>query len=364
MRIGELMRLSDAKKCIKELFLNTDSVTALISERGVGKTSLYKQCADELGIGYMGLYAAALEGPDFMGLPDKDRDKGITRYLAPQFLPTVQAVKEGLFPEKGLLILEEINRVPSDTTSVLYPLLLEKKINGHSLAAGWRIGVTMNPDTMNYSVNSLDDAMLDRFVAIEITANLDDYIEYSVKNNPNDDVLAFLQACPDMLLIVRKASDSTALSKTPTPRAWTKLQELLNKCKLEDKLLLELAAGLLGPETASSFFGYIKNRDFKIPATYQILNSYDEVKEEINDIINKHRMDIITLIIKKIVVVFDESDLHIKNLNAFLENLPEELGIFFFKLLATNKPESFQQICERLQCFDKVSDKILDILIS
>lgn len=29
-----------------------------ISERGVGKTSAYKQCADELGIGYIGLYAA------------------------------------------------------------------------------------------------------------------------------------------------------------------------------------------------------------------------------------------------------------------------------------------------------------------
>ena len=79
-------------------------------------------------------------------------------------------------------MLEEINRVPSDTTSVLYPLLLEGKINGHHLAAGWKIGVTMNPDTLNYSVNSLDDAMLDRFVAIEVTANLDDYLEYSVLN--------------------------------------------------------------------------------------------------------------------------------------------------------------------------------------
>ena len=129
----------------------------------------------------MGLYAAALEGPDFMGLPDKDREKGITRYLAPQFLPTMQAVSEGIFPNKGLLVLEEINRVPSDTTSVLYPLLLERKINGHILAPGWKIGVTMNPDTMNYSVNSLDDAMLDRFVAIEVTANLEDYIEYSLE---------------------------------------------------------------------------------------------------------------------------------------------------------------------------------------
>lgn len=165
------MRISKAKECIKELYLNTNCVTALISERGIGKTSAYQQCAYELGICYINLYAAALEGPDFMGLPDKDRENMITVYLAPQFLPTKQAVKKGLYPERGILVLEEINRVPSDTVSVLYPLLLEKKINGHDIAEGWAIGVTMNPDTMNYLVNSLDDAMLDRFISIEITAD-------------------------------------------------------------------------------------------------------------------------------------------------------------------------------------------------
>lgn len=44
------MKISEAKECIKELSLNTGSVTALICERGVSKTSAYKQCADELGI--------------------------------------------------------------------------------------------------------------------------------------------------------------------------------------------------------------------------------------------------------------------------------------------------------------------------
>ena len=65
----------------------------------------------------------------------------------------------------------------------------------------------MNPDTLNYSVNSLDDAMLDRFVSIEITANLEDYTAYSLKNDPCDDVLAYLTACPDMLLRIKKAAD-------------------------------------------------------------------------------------------------------------------------------------------------------------
>lgn len=358
------MRISEAKQCIKELYLHTNSFSALISERGVGKTSAYKQCTDELGIGYMGLYAAALEGPDFMGLPDKDREKGITRYLAPQFLPTEQAVSEELFPSKGLLVLEELNRVPSDTTSVLYPLLLERKINGHALATGWKIGVTMNPDTMNYSVNSLDDAMLDRFVSIEVTANLDDYIDYSVTNEPNDDVLAFLQACPDMLLIVKKSADATALSKSPTPRGWTKVQELLNNCRLSDKLMMELIAGILGPETTSSFYGFLKNKDFKIPSTESILNDFEGAKPVIQEILEKHRLDIISLIIKKVVITFEINERHLANLNAFIGYLPEELSILFFKLLATKRAEEFQNIVERLSVFENVSDKIIEIMMA
>lgn len=358
------MRISEAKQCIKELYLNTESVSALISERGVGKTSAYQQCAAELGIGYMGLYAAALEGPDFMGLPDKDREAGITRYLAPQFLPTMQAVKEGIFPPKGILVLEEINRVPSDTTSVLYPLLLERKINGHCLAPGWKIGVTMNPDTMNYSVNSLDDAMLDRFVSMEITAELEDYIEYSIMNQPNDDVLSFLQACPDMLLIVKKAADSTALSKSPTPRGWTKVQELMNRCKLSERLMRQLIAGIVGPEVTASFYGFLKDRNFKIPAADKILNNFEEVKNDVSDVLEMNRLDVMSLVIKKLVLTFRAEEVHIKNMNAFINCLPEELGVLFFKQLAAKRPDEFMDIIQHFDAFERISGKIFELLKS
>lgn len=356
------MRISEAKLCIKELYMNTESVTALISERGVGKTSAYKQCADELEIGYMGLYAAALEGPDFMGLPDKDREKGITRYLAPQFLPTQQAVDEGIFPAKGLLVLEEINRVPSDTTSVLYPLLLERKINGHDLAPGWRIGVTMNPDTMNYSVNALDDAMLDRFVAIEINADLNDYIDYSIANHPNDDVLAYLQACPDMLLVVRRSADASALTKSPTPRGWSKVQELMNNCSLERRLMYELISGILGPETASSFFSHMKDKSLKIPSVEKLLNSFEETRPIITEIISDNRMDILALVIKKTAHAFDGSDYQGQNLDSFLAMLPEEPRMLFFKLLAAYKAGDFTNIVKKLKSYEGVMDRIIGIM--
>jgi len=358
------MRISEAKQCIKELYLHTESVSALISERGVGKTSAYQQSAAELGIDYMGLYAAALEGPDFMGLPDKDREKGITRYLAPQFLPTVQAVKEGLFAPKGLLVLEEINRVPSDTTSVLYPLLLERKINGHCLAEGWRIGVTMNPDTLNYSVNSLDDAMLDRFVSIEITADLEDYVEYSMLNAPNYDVLAFLQACPDMLLVVRKAADSAAVSKAPTPRGWSKVQELLNSCSIGDRLMKQLIAGIVGPEAAAAFYGYLKDKSYKIPETDKILNAFEEVRVDVLDVISSNRLDIMSLIIRKLVLSFRNEENQVSCLNSFVNCLPEELGVLFFKQLAAKRPEVFMEVIQRFDAYGKIAGKIFQVLQS
>jgi hypothetical protein len=261
-------------------------------------------------------------------------------------------------------VLEEINRVPSDTTSVLYPLLLERKINGHDFAPGWKIGVTMNPDTLNYSVNSLDDAMLDRFVSIEITADIDDYIKYSVNNDPNDDVLAFLHACPDMLLVTKKSADSTALSKSPTPRGWTKVQEILNNCSLNEKLMRQLIAGILGPEAASSLYGFLRDRDFKIPSVEKILQNFDEVKPEIKEILNKNRLDVMNLVIKKVVYSFDINDIQMKNLNKFVNYLPEELSILFYKFLLTKRDNDYEAVVKYMDSYSRISDRIIEIMMS
>ncbi len=358
------MRISEAKQCIKELYSNTSEVTALISERGVGKTSAYRQCTDELQIGYMALYAAALEGPDFMGLPDKNSNSGITQYLAPQFMPTQKAVEAGIFQERGLIIFEEINRVPSDTVSVLYPLLLERRINNHSLAPGWKVGVTMNPDTLNYSVNALDDALIDRFISIEVTPHLEDYIEYSINTGSNDSVLTYLNACPDMLLVVKESAESNPLIKSPTPRGWTKVQKILNNCGLESKLTEQLVAGIVGPEAAASFYGFLKTQDVKIPDTLETLTDFEKEKILFQNLLAEDRFDILNIVLKNIISKLEIKENHLFNLNCLLEFLPEELSIMFFKYLATKRTDEFEAISGDLPVFDSISDNIIDFISS
>jgi hypothetical protein len=351
------MKISLVKQCIKELFLKTDSVVALVSERGVGKTSVFRQCAEELGVDTMALYAAALEGPDFMGLPDKDREKGLTRYLAPQFLPTEQAIREGFFKERGLLVIEEINRVPSDTVSVLYPLLLERKINNHAIAKGWKIGVTMNPDTMNYAVGALDDAMIDRFVSIEVETNLADYIAYSLEHDPNDGVLAFLHASPESLLIVKRASESTVLQKAPTPRGWTRVQELINHCELPRPIMFELVAGTVGPEVAAEFYAFIDDPTFCVPELAKLMDDFGSVKADIERLVSLKRTDILMLLVRKCANA-PVTEQQIPNLDAFLQCLPEELGAVFFRLFTEKNPILSDRL-SALPGFERVQDAIL-----
>ncbi|MGL1890670.1 MAG: AAA family ATPase [Spirochaetaceae bacterium] len=354
------MRLNKAKDVIKELY-KTHSVTALISERGVGKTSIYKQCTEEMGIGYIDLYAAALEGPDFMGLPDKNRTDEVTTYLPPRFLPTIQSVKSGIHPTSGILVLEEINRVSPDTVSVLYPLLLERKLNDHILADGWRIAVTMNPDNMNYMVNTLDDAIIDRFIAIWIEPNIDDYIKYSRLSFSNNKVLSYLKSYPEMLLVVRK--NSSALQKSPTPRGWSKIQEILEICNISEDILQETIAGIVGSEAAASFLGFIQLRDKELPDASDILTNYNSVENQIVRLINNNNIDLLNQIIKSTVSKIDvENSMDLTHLNRFLNILPQELQIVFYKELITKDENLLSQISDSMDSFDSISDVIIDLM--
>lgn len=353
------MYINDAKDCIKELFLHTHTVTALVSERGVGKTSAYQQCAKELDIDYIGLYAAALEGPDFMGLPLKDTALGITRYLAPQFLPTKAAIDKGLYKERGLLVLEEINRVPSDTISVLYPLLLENRINGHALGDGWRIGVTMNPDTLNYLVNALDDAMLDRFITIQVEPSLEDYVRYSKNQGGNDRVLTFLKDFPDMLLGTNRSGDRDLMSKSPTPRGWTKVQDIMNTCTLPDALLNELIAGIVGPVAAASFIGYLGKLTLPLPSSKGIVTAYALEQAKVLPIIDAKQTPILTKVIEQVIAAMKEEDAMVPQVDAFLKDLPDEMTMYFYKLLSRDAPELFDYYSDRSLVFEQVSDLII-----
>jgi len=49
-------------------------------------------------------------------------------------------------------------------------------------------------------------------------------------------------------------------------------------------------------------------------------------------------------------------------MDSFVNCLPEELQVLFFKLLTVKRPEEFEKTAERLEAFDRVADKLVDIM--
>lgn len=220
----------------------------------------------------------------------------------------------------------------------------------------------MNPDTMNYLVNSLDDAMIDRFISIEVTADIHDYVAYSRANQGNEEVLEYLMANPDMLLVTKKSADSSPLTKAPTPRGWTKVQEIMNQCQLPDKLLLELIAGIVGPIGAASFVGYMNTSRLAVPSSKAIVTSYDEEKAKVIVLVAGGQFPILTKVIDQVVIELDNRMETLANVEQFLVDLPEELQLYFYKVVSRDRDELLDEYIEQSVVFEKISDLVVDMM--
>lgn len=358
------MRLSIAKEKVKAILQNTNIVPALLGERGIGKTEVLKQIAAELGWGYQAVYPSSLEGPDFMGLVVKDIEAGVTRYLAPEFLPVESSVKRGLFPEKGLLVIEEFNRAEVQTIHTLYPLLLERRINTHKIHDGWKIAVAMNPDTVDYTTVSIDLAALDRILIIPVEPSLDDYIDYSISTGEYDrDVLDYLSVYPNMLLVTDRSE--SVMGKSPCPRAWTRVQHLRTKAGIgltDDSADVEIIAGLVGTKAATSLLGYLRDRDVRpIPADL-VIEDVEKAIVQLETILKKNRYDVLNLTMRELVQNLPTAQGKLVNVEKFLLAVPEEVQVFLVKLIHEKRPKDFSRILSAWKSLkSKVLSRVLEV---
>ncbi len=357
------MNVELTKNFVEKIFNNTRIVPALVGVKGIGKTEAVKQLADRMGIGYQAIYPSSLQGEDFMGLLIKDLESRTTQYLAPDFFPTQNAIDKGLFPEKGILVLEELNRSDTQTISALFPLLQERRINNHELAEGWHLMVCMNPETLEYTTNTIDNAGMDRILPINVEPDLDEYANFMIRSGQNNDsILNFLYINRDMFNMDKITDDG---SKTPSPRGWTKTADVMNNCELTDEELNTTLLGLVGPEAAAAYIGFLKDKDIHYPDADEILNNYgDRQIAIVRDIMLKFRYDVLTLTLRRLALEADpDNETHMKNLNMFASDLDSETKIVFVRILLAERKDEFSKILSKMPEFQKeVSSKLMALI--
>lgn len=159
---------------------------------------------------------------------------------------------------QSVLFLDELNRAPIDVRQSALQLVLERQIHEHVLPTvnGKRtmIVAAINPaDT--YQVDELDAALLDRFLHIDLEADVDAWLDWARETEVNSVVTSFLAEFPDKLHYIPEDG-----SKGATPRAWAKLAAFMDIAdEIPREVMFSIMKGKIGQLIGGQFLSYFNN---------------------------------------------------------------------------------------------------------
>lgn len=250
-----------------------EALHALIGERvplhiwgacGVGKSQIVSQVADDLGYDFLDIRAVQLDPVDLRGLPRIAADQ--TEWVPPKFLP-----KAG----KGILFLDELTSAPQMTQAGCYQLVLDRRLGEYVLPDGWVVIAAGNPASERGVHFSMPRPLRNRFVHLDLEADLDDWCKWAIKASVRSEIIAFLRFKPDLLHAADTTSDANAW---PTPRSWEMASNVLSGIARRQKAAFltgasefeaQLLDGTIGSAAASEFVAFLR--------LFRQLPSIDEV---------------------------------------------------------------------------------------
>jgi len=215
---------------------------------GVGKSTIVKSVAQELGIGFIDVRLAQMERVDFAGLPSvKD---GMTEWNVPSFWPRDMK-------SKGIILLDEITSAPSDCQVAAYSVVLDRRIpnSNYVLPNGWLIVAAGNRTCDRAVVKTMSSALANRFVHFEVEANSEDWVKWAVCNEINPAVIGFINYRPNLLF---KMEGQNLEQGWPSPRSWERVSNCIKMFNGSTELLRKVVYGLIGNGVGLEFMEFFK----------------------------------------------------------------------------------------------------------
>jgi len=231
--------------------MESGEIPLLWGHFGVGKTDIAKEIAKETGRELIILIISQMEPGDLIGLPSRDSEK--TVFLKPDWWPNKDEV---------IIMIDEINRAHRSIRNAIMQLLLDRRIHNHILPNGaWIMGAANPPDEEYDQVDLITDpAFMSRFFHLELSPDVDDWIDWSNQESVKSEVISFIREYPEYLSPDKMVS--MRLNLRPSPRSWYKLSNVLSNLSQDDveKYGYVIAASIVGSEAARAFLSHLENK--------------------------------------------------------------------------------------------------------
>ena len=299
------MKVSNIKPVLDACFDAEDSVR-LIGVHGIGKTDIIKEWCESKDFHVEFLHLSNQDVGDLIGIPNIV--DGVTTWAEPLWLNNLKkAASKGKHP---VLVLDEFSRAPLDVRQAALQLVLDKRIHQHILPSlnnkKTFIIAADNPDDGNYAVETLDDALLDRFININLEVDVPGWLAWAKENNVNNIVREFIRNNPSKLFFqAEEGSDDTS---SATPRSWTKLATYVdNFNNIPPELHFIIIDGKIGKSLGLQFLNFYKNFkdiisiDDIVELIRNVNGSIENVGKAVNTLLDNSEVSLITELAKSII---------------------------------------------------------------
>lgn len=162
--------------------------------------------------------------------------------------------------KRSVVFLDEFNRAPVDILNASLQLVLDKRLHSHVLPVvngkPTFVVAAINPADQDYTVNTFDPALLDRFIHGTVEADATAWLEgYARPKNLAPVVRDFITEHPDRLHFTPADNGIGA-----TPRSWTKLAKIMDVIdSIPAEVQFQVFKGCIGQELASQFLSFWNN---------------------------------------------------------------------------------------------------------
>ena len=229
---------------------------------GIGKTSIVKQYAQEMGYKFFPFYLGTQSDiGDILGLAEfVDNGDGTksTAFAIPKWLKeTITYCEQN--PDSGAIIfLDEFNRARRDILNGMFSLALDKTFHTLKLPKNCHLIAAGNPPTDEYFTTDVDEtALMARFVHVKLEPTFDEWLQFAKTAEIDSNLIGFLKNQPELL--EQKHSDFQLPVKVDR-RSFERLNRLF-KLNTPTHLLEQMMMGIIGLERTVAFQQYLKKAD-------------------------------------------------------------------------------------------------------